>query len=260
MQLLAGKVAIVTGSGSGIGRGVALCMARAGAKVCVADVQVGAGQETVGLIQQEGGQAVFVETDVSRSEDARRLVEKTVETFGKLDILVNNAGVMHNASVVEETEDGWDRILNINLKGVFNCSKYAVPEMMKQKGGAIINIGSVTGILGYPNLSAYCASKGGVISLTRAMAMDYAAHNIRVNSINPGTIDTPILHRFLETAKNPESARQSFIALHPIGRLGTPEDIGHAAVFLASDWAAFITGHALVVDGGFSVRGEQPTE
>jgi len=257
---LEGRVAIVTGAGSaGIGRAVCERFAEEGALVAAWDIAEAGVKETVDLVRKAGGQAEGFVVDVSNEEQVKRGVEGVVSAFGKIDILVNNAGVMHNATVETDDPDAWDRLFGVNLKGAFYCSRHVVPYMRGRPGCAIVNTGSVTGIMGFPNLAAYSASKGALHSLTRSMAMDYAPEGIRVNAIAPGTVDTPILHCFLAGTRDPEKARAAFIAIHPLGRLATPRDIANAALFLASDESAFVTGHTLVVDGGFTIAGSQPT-
>lgn len=257
---LSGKVAIVTGAGYGIGRAGALRFAETGAKVVVAEYVPAGGAETAEMIRARGGEAVFVQTDVSRAEDCARAVQAAEEQFGGLHVLFANAGIMTNADVVSETEEQWDRLVGVNLKGIFLMAKYAVPAMLRSGGGSIINMSSVTGILGHGELAAYSAAKAAVAGLTRQMAVDYAGKGIRVNCVSPGTIDTPMLQRFLADVPDPEKARRSFISIHPIGRLGRPADVANAALFLASDEAGFVTGHNLVVDGGYSIKGSQPRD
>jgi len=254
------RVAIVTGAGStGIGRAICERFAEEGAAVAAWDVNGSGAAETAEIVRAKGGRAVGMKVDVSDEDDVRSAVAEVVDAFGKIDVLVNNAGVMHNATVESDTPEAWDRLISINLKGIFLCTRHVVPHMRGRAGCAIINTGSVTGIMGYPNLAAYSASKGAVHSLTRSLAMDYAPEGIRVNAIAPGTVDTPILHDFLARTPDPEKARAAFVAIHPLGRLATPRDIANAALFLASDESSFVTGHTLVVDGGFTIAGSQPT-
>lgn len=238
---LKGKVALITGAGRGIGRATAILFARNGAKVVVADIDSKEGEETVDLIKAAGGEATFVKVDVSKATDAERVVKATIEKYGKLDILFNNAGIELESRVEDMSESDWDRLININLKGMFLCSKYAIPQMLKQGGGVIINTASTAGFQGLGHEAAYCASKGGVIALTKAMAVDYAADNIRVNCICPGPIATRLT-----------PPRQSTIKKIPLGRIGKPEEIANVALFLASEESSFVTGHALVADGGMT--------
>jgi len=247
-----GKVAIVTGAASGIGRATALALAGEGASVTLADRDRSQGeaalQETIGT----GGQAIFIEADVSQAADARRMVEDTVATYGGVDILHNNAAVVEYATVPEMDEGAWDRVLSVNLKGVFLCSKYAIPEIAKRGGGTIVNTASVQGVATQRLVAAYAASKAGVIALTKTMALDHALERIRVNCVCPGSIDTPMVHaaarRF--SMDDPDTALRGWGEAHPIGRIGLPEEVARAVLFLASDDASFITGSALNVDGG----------
>jgi NAD(P)-dependent dehydrogenase (short-subunit alcohol dehydrogenase family) len=248
-----GKVAFVTGAGSGIGRAAALAFAREGASVVAADVSEQGNQETVRLIVAQGGRAVAVRCDVTRAADVKAALDKTVEAFGRLDFAFNNAGVEPRKSVptADYEEEEWDRIIDTNLRGVFLCMKHEIPLILKQGGGAIVNTSSGAGVIGIKGSPAYTAAKHGVIGLTRAAALDYAAQNIRVNAVCPGYIDTPMMGRF--TGGTPEG-RAKVIAEEPVGRMGKPEEIATAVVWLCSDTAAFVVGHALVIDGGQTVQ------
>ncbi len=248
------KVALVTGGGTGIGRATALVFAKEGAKVAVTGRRKEPLEETVSEIESSGRQAIVVQGDVSVAKDAAEMVNKTVKAFGRLDILVNNAGVSYKpGGMVETDEDGWDVVMDINAKGVFLVSRYATPELEKTRGN-IINIGSIFGLLGYPKVIAYCASKGAVVNLTRSMALDLAEKGIRVNCICPGVVETAMVRGWIERSDNPEALTKELEADHPIGRLGQPEDIAYAHLYLASDEASWVTGAVLSVDGGYTAK------
>jgi NAD(P)-dependent dehydrogenase (short-subunit alcohol dehydrogenase family) len=250
MDRLKDKVALITGGGSGIGRATSLLFAREGAKVVVADYATEGGEETVRLITAAGGTAMFVQADVSRSADVQRMIATTVQAYGRIDILFNNAGIEGpSAKIVNYPEEEWERVLAIDLTAVYLGMKYAIPEMLKQGGGVIISTASVAGMVGFPGSGAYGAAKAGVIQLTRTVALEYASKNIRVNCICPGVIRTPMAQRVM--GDRPEEA---VVRMEPIGRLGTPEDIAHAALFLASDESSFATGAPFIIDGGYVAR------
>lgn len=249
---LADKVAIITGAGSGIGRATATLFAQEGAKVVVVDYAPEGGQETVEMIKRNGGEAIFVETDVSKAAAVEKMVQTAIDTYGKIDILFNNAAVTIPASVVDATEAVWDKTMDIDLKGVFLPSKYAIPHMIKGDGGSVINTASMCGLVASPNQAPYSAAKGGVIALTRQMAIDYATHNIRVNSICPSEVRTPMFLGFINRAPDPEKKMQELIARIPLGRVAEPEEIARAALFLASDESSYVTGVTLPVDGGLT--------
>ena len=211
-------------------------------------------EETVSVIKSGGGKAVMVEGDVSASKDAERMVKETTKVFGRLNILVNNAGVNYKSGgTVETDEDGWDVVMNINVKGIYLVSRFAVPKM-ENTGGSIINMASIFGIVGYPKAVAYCASKGAVVNLTRSMALDLAERKIRVNCICPGVVDTPMAREWMEKHGGYETVAKEVSAQHPLGRLGEPEDIAYACLYLASDEASWVTGAILPVDGGFTAK------
>ncbi len=247
---LENKTAIVTGAGSGIGRAIALLFSKEGAKIVVADVSEKGGKDTVKKIEGKGGEAVFVKTDVSKSKDIDEMVKTCLKEFGQVDILVNNAGIHKSASLTETSEKDWDETIDVDLRGVFLGSKRVIPEMVKQGKGKIINTASIAGLVGFDKMSAYCAAKGGVISLTREMALEYAPEKINVNCIAPGVIRTAMTEEKIndpETKKNLEKST-------PFPRLGEPEDIAYAALYLASDESDFVTGETLVIDGGWTVK------
>lgn len=239
---------MVTGGSSGIGRSTALAFAQEGAKVVVADVAVDRGEETVQMIKDSGGQAIFVKTDVTRADEVEALVEKAVEAYGHIDFAFNNAGIEGEvASMTTCTEENWEHVVNTNLKSVWLCMKYEIPQMLKQGGGAIVNTASVYGLVGGGPNPAYVSSKHGVVGLTKAAALECAQSGIRVNAVCPGVIYTPMVKRLMDTYPAMEQVAKD---MHPMARLGTPEEIALAVVWLCSDAASFITGHPLAVDGG----------
>ena len=249
MSRLSSKVVIVTGGGSGIGRATAILFAAEGARVTIADRIISGGEETVRIIKAAGGDAIPVKADVSKSEDIENLIKTNMLTYGQLDVLFNNAGIEQPIMAIADTpEEVWDKLINTNLKGVFLGMKYSIPHML-ERGGVIINTASSAGLHGFPHQSAYAVSKAGIIELTKSAALEYGEHNIRINCICPGAIQTPLIER---TMSSPEwAAIQPFRSPSVMGRRGTPEEIAQAALFLASDESAsYITGTALVVDGG----------
>jgi NAD(P)-dependent dehydrogenase (short-subunit alcohol dehydrogenase family) len=247
----AGKVAFVTGAANGIGRAAALAFAREGASVVAADVSEQGNQDTARTIEEAGGRALAVRCDVSRAEDVKAALDRAVETFGRLDFAFNNAGVEQPITAAADLrEEDWDRIVDINLRGVFLCMRHEIPLMLEQGGGAIVNTSSGAGVKGFAGQGAYCAAKHGVVGLTRAAALDYAKANIRVNAVCPGIIETPMMDRF--SGGTPEG-RERVIAQEPVGRMGKPEEIASAVLWLCSDAAAFMVGHAMVMDGGQTV-------
>lgn len=245
-----GKVAVVTGAASGIGRATALAFAREGASVVIADLNETGGQQTVADIAAGGGNAIFVAADVSQASDVERITAEAVRAFGGLDVLHNNAAVVHFGTVTDTPEEVWDWVIDVNLKSVYLCSKYAIPVMMQRGGGAIVNTASVHSFATAKNYAAYAAAKGGVMQLTKQMAIDYAPHNIRVNCVCPGAIDTPMLQTAIVLETDPDAARKSWGEMHALNRLGQPEEIAEVVLFLASPRASFITGAAYPVDGG----------
>ena len=251
---LEGKVALVTGGGSGIGRATSLAFAREGARVVVADVNVEGGEETTAMIQAAGGEAAVVKADVSQTSEVEGMVSQVLKIYGGLNCAFNNAGISGTSRELgplhthECPEDLWDRIIGINLKGVWLCMKYEIPNMLLQGGGAIVNTSSVAGLVGIRNSSAYVASKHGVAGLTKTAALEYATEGIRINAVCPGYIDTPLLAPAF--ARDPE--REPMVAArHAMGRLGTPEEVAEAVVWLCSDAASFVTGHTMTIDGGY---------
>ena len=249
----AGKVALVTGAASGIGRATALAFAHEGASVAALDISEEENRETVRLIEEQGGRAVAIRCDVSQGDDVQAALDETAHALGRLDFAFNNAGVEQKQlpPTAELDEAEWDRILNIDLRGVFLCMKYEIPLLLKHGGGAIVNTSSGAGVIGIPGNPAYTAAKHGVIGLTRSAALDYAAQNLRVNAVCPGYIDTPMMTRF---TGGTSAGRAQVVSEEPVGRMGRPEEIAAAVVWLCSDSAAFVIGHALVIDGGQTVQ------
>ncbi len=249
MGQLAGKVALITGAASGIGRASALAFAREGATVVVADVDTAGGAETVRVVERAGGSALFVKTDVAQAAAVEALVQASVAAYGRLDYAHNNAGIegMVLTPTADWTEEAWRQILNINLKGVWLGMKYQIPQMLKQGGGAIVNTASIAGLVGSRS-AGYGASKHGIVGLTKTAALEYAKSGIRVNAVCPGVIRTPMVQRSLD--RMPE-LEERFVAVEPIGRIGRPEEVADAVVWLCSAAASFVTGHALAVDGGY---------
>jgi NAD(P)-dependent dehydrogenase (short-subunit alcohol dehydrogenase family) len=245
-------VALVTGGSAGIGRATALAFAREGARVVVADVADAGGEETVRLIRDAGGEAVYVHADVSRPHEVEAMVGRAVDAFDRLDYAFNNAGIEGEpAATAECSEENWDRVLGINLRGVWLCMRYQIPQMLRQGGGAIVNCSSVAGLVGFAGSPAYVASKHGVVGLTKTAALDYATQGIRVNAVCPGVIRTAMIERY--THGDSEAAAQ-LTAMQPVGRMGTPEEIADAVLWLCSDGASFVTGQAIAVDGGLISR------
>jgi NAD(P)-dependent dehydrogenase (short-subunit alcohol dehydrogenase family) len=244
-----GKVVLVTGASSGIGKAAALAFARDGANLVLADTQADGGSEVARKIEALGRKVTFVRCDVSSENDVKNLLQKTIDMFGRLDCAFNNAGIEgKQASTSDCTNENWDQVININLKGVWLCMKYEIPQMLKQGGGAIVNCSSIAGLIGFPGIPAYVASKHGVIGLTKTAALEYAKSNIRINAVCPGVIHTPMIDRFIH---GEAQIQKQLVDGEPIGRVGQPDEIAQAALWLCSDAASFVTGHPMVVDGGW---------
>jgi NAD(P)-dependent dehydrogenase (short-subunit alcohol dehydrogenase family) len=249
-QIFKDKVIIVTGSTFGIGKSTAIAFAQRGAKVVLSDWMEDEG--TLSTIKENGSDAIFVKCDVSNEDDVRKLVAETIAKYGRLDFAFNNAGIEGTpAPAADCSNDNWDRTININLKGVWYCMKYQIPEMLKSGGGVIVNNASIAGLVGFGGLPAYVASKHAVVGLTKNVALDYAKQNIRVNAVCPGVIHTPMIDRF--TGGDPKAIEQ-LVAAKPMGRVGQPEEIADTVVFLCSNAASFITGQAIAVDGGWTTQ------
>lgn len=250
---LRGRVAIITGGTSGIGLATAVLFVKEGARAVIAARDEEHGKQALSKLTSGGREGLFVRCDVRRPEDCKRVVDQAVKTFGRLDILFNNAGVIHvGRSVVDTTEAEWDSTMEVNVKGVYLMSKYAIPQMKETGGGVIVNTASVFGLVAGSGVAAYCASKGAVVMLTRAMAVDHVSDGIRVNCICPGSVDTPMLRQEMEDLGGVDVQKPKFAARHPMNRISTPEEVAQAALYLASDDSSFVTGIALPVDGGRS--------
>lgn len=249
------KVVVVTGGAMGIGASIVTLLARNGHRVVIGDIADEIGQALAQQLNRSGGQVCFVHADISRAADARDLIEQAVKIYGCLDWLVNNAGVVVAKSVMDVSEEEWDRVIGINLKGAFLCSKFAIPQMASRKGAAIVNIASNAGIVGFSDLAPYCASKGGMIQLTKAAALDCAPLGIRVNAVAPGQTRTPMGMNFINAQPDPAAFEIEHVnKSHPIGRMSEPEEVAEAAYFLLSEKASYITGAVLSVDGGYTTR------
>lgn len=247
------KVVVITGAGIGIGRATAIAFAQNGATVVVNSRTASQGEETLRMIREAGGQGLYVQGDVSKAADAERIVRQTVETFGRLDILVNNAGIVLPGRVDNMSEEDFDRTMEVNVKGTFLMSKFAVKVMLEQGGGVIVHNGSVAALKGHVDRSAYSASKGAVVALTKSMAADYVKNGIRVNCVCPGTTYTPAIEEKIRTAPDPKAMEAMFTARQPMGRLGRAEEIAQAILFAASDEAGFMTGSIITIDGGMTM-------
>ncbi len=249
-----GKVVIVTGSGEGIGRATAIAFAQKGARVAIADAAPLKGKDTVALIEASGGEAMFVEVDVSNNESVGQMVGNVIQVFGTINILVNNAGIHAQGDVVKTSEDAWDKIMAVNLKGVYLCSHHVIPVMIEKGSGVIVNVASEAGMVGIKGQVAYNVSKAGVISLTQSMAVDFAARGIRVNAVSPGTTETPLVMKILDEADNPEEIRKNLEGSRPLNRLGRMDEIAAAIMAMASEELGYATGSVLTIDGGYTAQ------
>jgi meso-butanediol dehydrogenase / (S,S)-butanediol dehydrogenase / diacetyl reductase len=249
---LSGKVALITGGGTGIGRAIALAFAREGAKVAVAGRRKEKLEETLREVEKLGGQGLAIVCDVAKAKDGERAVKETAKAFGQLNVLVNNAGVLHAATIEGTSEDQWDNLMTINLKGPFLMCKAALPEFRKAGGGTIVNVGSVLGLVAMKDRAAYCASKGGVSLLTKAIALDHAHENVRSNCICPSIVETELVRGLFAASEEGKALRRARIGSIPLGRMGRPEDVAEMAVFLASEESSWLTGAAVPLDGGLT--------
>jgi NAD(P)-dependent dehydrogenase (short-subunit alcohol dehydrogenase family) len=253
MKEFEGKVALVTGGGSGIGRATALAFAREGAQIVIGNRNVQRGEETVSLIRDAGGTASFKRTDVLVAAEVKALVDHAVTTYGRLDVAFNNAGIEGEVkpTLVDQTEANFDAVMGVNVKGVWLSMKYEIPKMLDQGGGAIVNCSSVAGVIAFPGIGIYAASKHAVIGLTKTAALEYSAQGIRINAVNPAVIDTEMVDRL---ADGMNMKKDDLTTFHPIGRIGRVEEVAEAVLWLCSDKASFVTGHSLLIDGGFTAR------
>ena len=251
---LENKIAIITGGGDGLGQASAVLFAKEGASVVVADMDPARGMKTVDMIKNQNGEAMFVEVNVSKEDSVKNMVEKVVDAYGRIDILVNSAGIFIEATVLNTSVEDWDKIMAVNLRGIFLGCKYVIPEMIKAGKGSIVNIGSEAGITGWENATAYAASKGGVVNMTRCLALDFAKYKIRANCVCPGTTETSMVKKAIDMAPDPKVARR-FFESRPLLRLGRPEEIAAGILYLASDESLYATGAILSIDGGRTAGG-----
>jgi meso-butanediol dehydrogenase/(S,S)-butanediol dehydrogenase/diacetyl reductase len=251
---LADKVAIITGAGGGIGRAAARLFASEGAVVVVVDILANRGEGTVRRIEEDGGQALFVQADLCEADQVQRLVDRAMDRFRRIDVLYNNAGINLNATITDTAEEDWDRVMETNVKSVYLTCRSTIPHMVKQGGGSIINTASAAAIVGLRGLAAYTASKAAVLGLTRSIALDYAEHKIRANALCPGVTATEMTLSVIQAQPDPVKARRRYEVGRPLGRMAEPLEIAHAALFLASDESSFVTGAQLVVDGGYTAE------
>jgi NAD(P)-dependent dehydrogenase (short-subunit alcohol dehydrogenase family) len=245
------KVVIITGAAAGIGQATAIAFAEKDARVVVADREVKKGKETSSLI---GGDAFFIEINVANSESVKNMVKEITKRFGRIDILVNNAGIYYQGDVIETPEEEWDKVIAVNLKGVYLCSHYVIPVMLRGNGGVVVNVASEAGLVGIAGQVAYNASKAGVISLTKSMAVDFGRQGVRVNAVCPGTTETPMVKNALKKSKDPEKERRKLEEYRPLNRLGRPEEIAAAILAMASDHLGYATGSVLSIDGGYTAQ------
>ncbi len=245
------KVVIITGAAAGIGQAAAIAFAEKDARVVVADIEVKKGKQTSSLI---GGDAFFIEINVANSESVKNMVKEVTKRFGRIDILVNNAGIYYQGDVIETPEEEWDKVIAVNLKGVYLCSHYVIPVMLRGNGGVVINVASEAGLVGIAGQVAYNASKAGVISLTKSMAVDFGRQGVRVNAVCPGTTETPMVKNALKKSKDPEKERRKLEECRPLNRLGRPEEIAAAILAMASDHLGYATGSILSIDGGYTAQ------
>jgi len=249
---LKNKVAIITGGATGIGKATSLLFAKEGAIVIIASRNEKNGNKIVSEIKRKKGKAEFIKTDVESEQNIKNLILNVIKKYKKIDILYNNAGIEDSTNIVDTEIEDWEHVIHTNLRSVYLCSKYTIPYM--KKNGTIINTASVAGLVGFNELAAYCAAKGGIVNLTRQMALDYAKKGIRINCVCPGAINTPMIKRYIKNSKNPKQTKKDLESMHPLGRLGQPEEIATTVLFLSSQDASFITGQALAIDGGFTAH------